>query len=162
MGTEGGSSRGGVRPLRSTDDFARRGECVEIRESDSPGLGDEGDEPIDELSVTEVPLDRGDDEVSESLSEFRDDADDTDDTFLIFCAVARSDALSVWTLVVERSTGDEILKLEIDFAGLMSLVGMLPRSSYAVLRWTRDVVSALAIDMVIECVFRSFFGDVYG
>ena len=123
-GMEGGGSRDGERDLRSKEDFALRGDGEDVSESDSPGLGDDGDEPTDELSVTDVPRDRGDEDVSESLSELRDEAEETEETFRIFCAVATSSALMVWTFVVERKTGDEILKLETDLDGLMSLVGM--------------------------------------
>jgi hypothetical protein len=124
VGTEGGGSRGGERDLRSNEDFARRGDGDEVNESESPGRGDDGDEPTDELSVTDVPRDRGDDDVSESLSELRDEDDETEETFRIFWAVATSFALMVWTFVVERRTGAEILKLDTDLDGLSSLVGM--------------------------------------
>lgn len=88
---------------------------------DLPNLGDDGDEPMDELSVMEAPLDRdGVEDVSESLSEIPDECDDIEDTFLSLCAVATSGALRVWTLVVERRTGEEIWNLsdcliEVDF-----------------------------------------------
>jgi hypothetical protein len=110
--------------LRSKEDFARRGNGELANASVSPGRGDDGDEPTDELSVTEVPRDRGEEDVSESLSEWPDDADDTEDTFRIFWAVATSSALMVWTFVVDKRTGAEILKLDTDFDGLSNLVGM--------------------------------------
>ena len=57
----------------------------------------------------EAPLDRdGVDDKSESLSEFLEELEDIEDTFLNFWAVATSSALKVCTLVVERRTGAEI------------------------------------------------------
>jgi len=61
-----------------------------------PSLGDEGDDPTDELSVIEAPLDlEGIDEASESLSEFLEECDEIDDTFRNFWAMATSSALNV-------------------------------------------------------------------
>ena len=41
--------------------------------------------------MTDSPLDRGEvDEMSESLSELREDVEETEETFLSLCAVARS------------------------------------------------------------------------
>jgi hypothetical protein len=57
-------------------------------------MGDEGDEPMDELSVTEVPLERGDvEDASEWWSEFRDESDDTEETFRNILAASTSGAL---------------------------------------------------------------------
>jgi hypothetical protein len=59
-------------------------------------LGDDGEDPTEELSVIEAPLDRdGIEEPSESLSEVLEECDETDETFLSLCAVATSGALSV-------------------------------------------------------------------
>jgi hypothetical protein len=99
------------RPQSSADDFERRGALPWEKPFESVSFGDVdvGDEPTDEASVTEAPLERRPvDDVSESLSEARDEADDIDETLRILWAVATSTALIVCTLVVERKTGAEI------------------------------------------------------
>jgi hypothetical protein len=59
-------------------------------------FGDDGDEPTEELSVIDAPLDReGIEEASESLSDIPDECDETDDTFLSLCAMATSGELRV-------------------------------------------------------------------
>ena len=110
--------------------------------------------PSEEALVTDSPLDRGEvDETSESLSELREDDDETEETFLSLCAVARSWALYVWTFVVERRTGEDILEIMgLSKAG-WALDGLLVRrdgiacSSADSGRFLR-VVKARTIDMV--------------
>jgi len=75
--------------LRSTDDLAFLGEELGLLPKywlgESPSEGDDGDDPTDELSVIEAPLDlEGIDEVSESFSEVWEECDEIEDTFLNF------------------------------------------------------------------------------
>jgi len=88
-------------------------------------LDDEGDEVTEELSVTDVPRERGDVDVSELVSDICEEDDATEETLRSLCAVATSGALIVCTFVVESRTGAEILKLPYDLAGLTSLVGAI-------------------------------------
>lgn len=89
VGARDGIGRGGRacdsldESLSSKEDLAFR--TGENPPGESPTLGDGGDEPIEELSVTDAPLDlEGIDEVSDSLSVFLDEFEDTEDTFLNF------------------------------------------------------------------------------
>lgn len=128
VGSGGNSSWVRFVLLRLTDDLALLGEefgrIAKCLIGDPSNLGDGGDDPTDELSVIEAPLDRdGIDDKSESLSEFREEFDEIEDTFLNFWAVATSSALNVCTFVVERRTGAEIWILsvcliEFDFVSL--------------------------------------------
>jgi hypothetical protein len=133
----------------SAEDAARRGagvvelevalKCVES----SPGLGEDGDEPTDELSVTEVPRERGDiDEPSESLSEFRDEDDEIDETLRSFWATSTAGAVRVSTLVEESKTGAPILerskgRIDEDFERRCGMAPVL--STELLLRLEREV-----------------------
>jgi hypothetical protein len=92
--------------------------------------------PTEEFVVTEVLRERVDD-VSEAWLEF----DDIDETLRILLASSRRKAVNVWTFVVARRTGADILGLSTFWTEkLLIMYGISPFASRAEgLRWRRFV-----------------------
>jgi len=131
--------------LMSADDAARLGPADIFAEPkyDEPSLGrgEDGEDPTDELSVTDVPLDRGDvDDESESLSDDLDDADDIDETLRSFCATSIDCALTASMLVDDRKTGVDILdRSNVRKDDLVRTVGILAVSLLLLERPVKDL-----------------------
>jgi hypothetical protein len=120
-------------------------------------LGDGGDEPTEELSVMDVPRDRGEvEETSESLSELRDEAEEIDDTLRSFWAASMVGALMVSTFVVDRRTGEDIFERSNDrsdaFVRRFGIGAVSSTELFKLLRLERDVKDRDIAMVICYCV----------